>query len=327
MTTPAQAVEDQLVALEEQAAADSDAAIEAAIVASGLTAAALAAAIPTLTSIISRAADQAVRLGAAMAAAAAAGGRGGPGRTVRRGRRGARRVGAVRFPRRAVPRVNVARGVRAVRSAGRAVARVDVARRVRDVMSAAAVALRRTESPEQARVEVDRAKAQIRSVAATAVNEGASAGAQHAAPRLGASGLMWVAERDACLHCLALSGHVIKPGERFPASVTWGDRPLKWREFSGRPPRHPHCRCRIRPVIGDASALSDVLQREARRSVVRGFSLPTESQPARLRAAARMLRRGAGLPKSVEAYGRQAVREGRFPRGRDVPTGARRRTR
>jgi len=138
---------------------------------------------------------------------------------------------------------------------------------------------------------------------------------------------MWVAERDGCLTCTALSGQIVKVGQRFPQNRTFGDKPLLWRGFTGRPPRHPNCRCRVRPVWGDGQGAAVALRREARRSVVRGFSLPSESEAARLRAADRLLRRGAGLPPTVEDYGREAVRQGRFPRGRAVPTGAGRRRR
>lgn len=167
----------------------------------------------------------------------------------------------------------------------------------------------------------------LASVGQGLVTRAVATGGEVVASRQPDASVMWIAERDACLTCQRLSGHIMAPGKRFPASVTYGDKPLTWDKFDGFPPRHPHCRCRIRVVVGDMSAASAALQREARRSVVRGFSLPTESNPARVRAADRLLRRGAGLPRSVEAYGRAAVAAGRFPRGRSVPAGAGRRPR
>lgn len=57
----------------------------------------------------------------------------------------------------------------------------------------------------------------------------------------------------------------------------------------------------------------DALQREARRSVLRGFS-GSDSLPARLRATDALLAVGAGLPRSVEARARAAVRARRYRR-------------
>ncbi|GIH26057.1 hypothetical protein Aph01nite_43670 [Acrocarpospora phusangensis] len=173
----------------------------------------------------------------------------------------------------------------------------------------------------------ERAADQLADVGQGLVTRAVAAGTEVVARRRPDAEVMWIAERDACLTCQRLSGHIMPPGRRFPASVTYGDKPLKWDKFDGHPPRHPHCRCRIRVVIGDMSAASAALQREARRSVVRGFSMPGESGAARVRAADRLLRRGAGLPRSVEEYGRAAVAAGRFLRGRQVPAGAGRRPR
>lgn len=153
---------------------------------------------------------------------------------------------------------------------------------------------------------------------------------------------MWLAERDACVVCLALSGHVAPYGGSFDASATFGDKPLPvWPPGPlERPPRHPHCRCRVTPWIGHDTAgaltasipgwhkgqasanesLSDALKREARRSVLKGWSLESESEAVRLRAADRLLQRGANLPKTVEQQARKAVRTGHFA-SRAVPIG------
>lgn len=56
---------------------------------------------------------------------------------------------------------------------------------------------------------------------------------------------------------------------------------------------------------------SEALQREARRSVAKGMS-GSDSLPARLRATSALLAVGAGLPKSVEAKARAAVRARRY---------------
>lgn len=159
-----------------------------------------------------------------------------------------------------------------------------------------------------------------------AVNRANNQGIDVVARQLGA-GTIWVAERDGCVICLAYSGQVAPVGMPFPPDLTFGDRkPSK--PWPGGvlwyPPRHPNCRCSTRPVAGfdlpTERAFADALKREARRSIVRGFSLPTESEGVRLRAADRLLRRGADLPQTVQEYGRRAVRRGRFP-DRSVPTG------
>jgi hypothetical protein len=137
--------------------------------------------------------------------------------------------------------------------------------------------------------------------------------------------LVWLAERDACLHCLAYSGRV-RDGDSFPWGLTFSDppRPLKaWKRNLTSPPLHPWCRCQLigwNGVDSGGAGLNfpDSLRREARRSVIKGWALPSESQTARQRAAARLLAIGAGLPPTVEARARAAVRSKRF-RTRPAP--------
>lgn len=135
------------------------------------------------------------------------------------------------------------------------------------------------------------------------------------------AGKMWVAERDACLHCVAYSGVIAEPGQHFPPDLTFAAKPLKpWGGVLDRPPLHPHCRCRITPWLGSDTdySLSDALKREARRSVLKGWSLPSESENSRLQAADRLLQRGVNLPKSVQQQAQRAVRRGHFV-SRTVP--------
>jgi hypothetical protein len=136
--------------------------------------------------------------------------------------------------------------------------------------------------------------------------------------------VIWVAERDACLHCLAYAGQVAGPGEAFPGGLTFGDKPLS-EEPIPDPPLHPNCRCRLKPYAlhtePAAVSLAHALEREARRSVVRGFS-NYASTPARLRAAQRLLDSGASLPKSVVERARRDLARGQFStrhRGSRVP--------
>ena len=147
-------------------------------------------------------------------------------------------------------------------------------------------------------------------------------------------GRMWIAERDACLHCLALSGQIAEAGQPYPSDLTFyigpnGDyKPLAVWPVGPLwgPPRHPNCRCFQRPVpvLEDYPVMpwetgpvtpSEALKREARRSVLRGQS-GSDSRPARLRAVSALLAVGADLPKSVTARARAALRAGQF---RDYP--------
>jgi hypothetical protein len=133
------------------------------------------------------------------------------------------------------------------------------------------------------------------------------------------SPMVWEAERDACVYCLALAGHVVEQaGDFFPAADLYATPPAS-QPIVSQPPLHAHCRCRL-AVLGDAS-YAEALQREAQRSILRGFALPSESNAARVRAASRLLDRDPIAPKSVKEYARRAVKAGKFPFGRDVPAG------
>lgn len=157
-----------------------------------------------------------------------------------------------------------------------------------------------------------RAEGQVRWTA----NEGINAGTVAVAERLGRN-LIWVAERDACLHCLAHAGWSIRPGGSFPA-LTFGDKPLR-PDGVTQPPLHPGCRCRLRLYAGvpgkpspDRSRVDPAarLAAEARRGVVYGWTAYA-SRAATLRAMDRLLSKGADLPASVERRARELVRSGR----------------
>ena len=157
-----------------------------------------------------------------------------------------------------------------------------------------------------------------RSVAALTSNTVVAGGAEgvEVVARVARVPLLWVAETNACVHCLALSGTIARPGSSFDGSATYGASPLP--TFDGpvmAPPRHPNCRCTLEPAVSPEFAAA--LRREADRSVLRGFSLESESMRVRVDAAERLLARGVDAPKSVRAFARGAVRKGEFPtRGR-----------
>lgn len=125
---------------------------------------------------------------------------------------------------------------------------------------------------------------------------------------------VWVAETNACVTCLAYSGRVADPGQAFPAGLSYGARSTVAADVS-YPPAHPYCRCQVEPLNDQSYA--DALRREADRSVLRGFSLESESMKTRVDAARRLLEADVVAPASVKAYARRAVRAGEFPtRGR-----------
>jgi hypothetical protein len=133
------------------------------------------------------------------------------------------------------------------------------------------------------------------------------------------SPMVWEAERDACVYCLALAGEVVEtPGTPFPPADLYAPVPASGWTVE-HPPLHPYCRCQLAILVDQSYA--DGLKREAQRSILRGFSLQSESQAVRLRAAERLLARDPVAPKSVKDYARKAIKAGRFPT-RDVPEGA-----
>lgn len=165
----------------------------------------------------------------------------------------------------------------------------------------------------------------VQSHITTVINEAITEAAQAAIDHQGEK-KVWIAERDACVNCAAYAGLAVAPDAAFPAGLSFDPNQAGRDdgELQG-PPKHPHCRCRIVAwddtwSQADVVAFPDALRREARRSIARGWSLPTESGAARIRAARELLRTGAGLPKSVEEFAARAVRTGRFA-DRTFPTG------
>ncbi len=129
---------------------------------------------------------------------------------------------------------------------------------------------------------------------------------------------VWRNERTACVHCLAYAGKAAEEGG-YPAGLTFGAKPLHDKPVVS-PPLHPNCRCTQWLLHVDAAgAVMAALEREAKRSVLRGWSEPSESNTTRIDAAKRLLASGSTLPKSVKEYARKAVKRGEFPRGRDFP--------
>lgn len=171
-----------------------------------------------------------------------------------------------------------------------------------------------------ARSALSAVRGHITTIVGEAVNEGAQAGIDHAGAKK-----VWISERDACVTCAAYAGLTVAADAKFPAGLSWDPNQRGRGDELASPPKHPNCRCRVTAWRDDWDAegvpsFPDSLRREARRSIARGWSLPTESGAARIRAARELLRTGAGLPKSVEEFALLAVRAGRFA-DRTFPTG------
>jgi hypothetical protein len=176
-----------------------------------------------------------------------------------------------------------------------------------------------SENPELSEPIYNRANTSTQNLSRSEVNRTAAIAAELAAHQLGAEGVIWASERDACVHCIGLAGEVARFGEPFPAVSPYAEKQLAWRGYNGRPPRHPSCRCRCIPWDG-TDETTHALKREAERSVARGWSLPTESNAARLRALNRLLQSPTlRLPPSVIRRARQALADRNFPQGRNFP--------
>jgi hypothetical protein len=174
----------------------------------------------------------------------------------------------------------------------------------RDVMAAVGKA-------NQAASRIERT---VRWVANRAHNAGVAA----AADKLGQA-LVWVPEPDACLTCLSYAGAVAQPGglfqpaQVFPVSPSGYEIRSVWPSVG--PPQHPNCRCRVQSWAGTEDEYSgpdypQVLQREAQRAVLLGRA--QGSEPARLRAADKLLQHVTLAPKSVADRARRAVKAGTF---------------
>lgn len=139
--------------------------------------------------------------------------------------------------------------------------------------------------------------ARVEGTASYAVEAARNGAVRDAAAVVGVS-LVFTPERDACVECTGYAGLVDD-------------------EIAKPPPVHPWCRCDLEPF--ENPDVPRILKREAVRSALRGFSLPSESKAARLRFARETLARRPVAPESVKRYARTSLRRGKFPRGRSVP--------
>lgn len=179
----------------------------------------------------------------------------------------------------------------------------------------AGIRTRRDAATVAGKVRATRARAQ--GTARYVANEGINAGTAEVA-RVMNLRLLWMAERNACLHCLGHAGYAVNVGESFPARLSFDPVGSKFDAVS-YPPLHPNCRCQVQtyegdagPPPGDRSSIDPAarLAAEARRSVVYQWT-DHASGPAARRAAEALLSAGAGLPSSVEKRARVMLKKGR----------------
>lgn len=179
----------------------------------------------------------------------------------------------------------------------------------------------------------------VEQAAKTTTNDALNQGVADVTAKVGGH-LLWVAERTACVSCLALSGRVADSDGHFDWTLTFGKKayPHKVENEAGEwveaplehPPRHRNCRCRVTPYMGlditDPVGLPVALRREAERSVLNGYALPSESEGVRRDAADRLLARvgmaknsrspsGWAVPQSVKERAERAIRKGTFTTG------------
>lgn len=173
----------------------------------------------------------------------------------------------------------------------------------------------------RARNALGRAKATI----TTSVNENVTKVMRATSVANKAPYELWVTEKDACVRCTKYAGRIVKTGQNFPGGLSWDPKYVEKNADPVRPPLHPHCRCQLVPWNpawkreGEVS-LPEAVQREAERSIARGFSLESESNASRIRALRELLDSNPKLPKTVLARAERDLKAGQFKRGRSVPT-------
>lgn len=170
-----------------------------------------------------------------------------------------------------------------------------------------------------ARRAVNRADRVATWVTHRAHNEGRMRAAAKLERQGGTVSMVWRPERDACATCLGYAGAVASVGEPFVPLFEVGDasaRPAG--DVYGPWDMHPHCRCSVEPWFEPADKVLTsldfpyVLRREAQRAVVSGTA--QGSEPARVRAADRLLQLGKALliNKTTQRRARRAIAAGGF---------------
>ena len=131
--------------------------------------------------------------------------------------------------------------------------------------------------------------------------------------------LIWEPERDACVRCLKYAGQYRSATGAFKAGQSFDPKASKPEGTLPGPPLHPRCRCNLAVIPRTAAKdNAQALQREAQRSILKGWALESESEAARVRAAQALLNGNVVAPKSVISETRRRLKSGE-PFTRDVP--------
>lgn len=131
--------------------------------------------------------------------------------------------------------------------------------------------------------------------------------------------LIWQPERNACVRCLKYAGQYRSAAGEFKAGQSFDPSAPRQDGTLPGPPLHPNCRCELAVIPKrEAPDNSAALHREAMRSVLKGWALPSESDAVRSRAAQALLNSNVIAPKSVIAETRRRLKSGQ-PFIQDVP--------
>jgi hypothetical protein len=131
--------------------------------------------------------------------------------------------------------------------------------------------------------------------------------------------LIWQPERNACVRCLKYAGQYRTAAGEFKAGQSFDPSAPRTSGTLPGPPLHDHCRCELAVIPArEAPDNSAALHREAMRSVLKGWALPSESDAVRTRAAQALLNSNVIAPKSVIAETRRRLKSGQ-PFIQDVP--------
>ncbi|MFM9635968.1 hypothetical protein [Streptomyces turgidiscabies] len=122
-----------------------------------------------------------------------------------------------------------------------------------------------------------------------AINDGTAQTANHYSARL-----LWIAETDACVTCLAYAGRLSDRDGQFPGGLSMDPNARSTTRASlDGPPAHINCRCRAVPWLpgwgAGSGSLPDLLREQAWHSIATGRGRPSESHAARRRAAQALL--------------------------------------
>jgi hypothetical protein len=154
------------------------------------------------------------------------------------------------------------------------------------------------------------AKAILERTARTTFNDELNAGIRVAAEKVGAR-LVWIAERNACLSCTALAGHVVTPGQPFPDGTRFGGKRGEFAPVT-EPPFHHNCRCRVSPWIGHdtkaAEAVTHDWQDAIKDALAKGDTVAADA--ARRAAAAALASAAEDMPQALRREAERAVLRG-----------------